>query len=79
LELLHELVPGASVIALLANPSNPVFTEYEMTELRNAAGSLGVGLYILNASTIGEIDAAFATLPQVRPGALLIGGDFFLR
>jgi putative ABC transport system substrate-binding protein len=77
LELLHELVPGASVIALLTNPTNPAFTEYEMGELRNAAMALGLRLHILNASTAGEIDRALATLPQVRPGAILISSESF--
>jgi putative tryptophan/tyrosine transport system substrate-binding protein len=77
LELLHELVPGASVIALLANPNNPPFTEYEMGELRNAAMALGLQLPVLNATTTGEIDSALATLPQVRAGALLISNESF--
>jgi putative ABC transport system substrate-binding protein len=77
LELLHELVPGASVIALLANPSNPPYTEYEMGELRNAAMVLGLRLNVLNASTAGEIDSALTTLPQVGAGALLVSGELF--
>jgi putative ABC transport system substrate-binding protein len=77
LELLRELVPGAALVAVLVNPSNPSYTEYEMTEIRNAAGALGLQLNILNASTTGEIDAAFATLPQARPGALLISSESF--
>jgi ABC-type uncharacterized transport system substrate-binding protein len=68
-------VPGASVVAVLTNPSNPVFTEYEMGELRNAAMALGLQLPVLNASTTGEIDRALATLPQVRAGALLISNE----
>jgi putative tryptophan/tyrosine transport system substrate-binding protein len=78
LELLHDLVPGAAVVAVLANPSNAPYTEYEMTEVRHAARSLGLQLDILNGSTIGEIDAAFETLAQTRPGALLIGSESFL-
>jgi putative ABC transport system substrate-binding protein len=77
LELLHELVPGASAIALLANPTNPAFTDYEMRELRSAAMALGLRLHVLNASTAGEIDSALATLPQVRPGALLVSSEAF--
>jgi len=77
LELLHELVPSASVIALLANPSNPVFTEYETGELRNAAMALGLQLHVLNASTAGQIDNAFATLPEVGTRALLISSESF--
>lgn len=77
LELLHELLPGASVIAVLVNPSNPPYTDYEMSGVRAAADSLGVQLHLLNASTLSEINSSFATLPQVRPGALLISGEFF--
>jgi putative ABC transport system substrate-binding protein len=77
LELLHDLVPDASVVALLANPSNAPFTDYEVTEARSAARSLGLQLPILNATTIGEIDTAFATLPQVGAGALLISAESF--
>jgi putative ABC transport system substrate-binding protein len=77
LELLHELVPGASVIALLANPSNPPYTEYEMGELRNAAMVLGLRLHVLNASTAGEIDSALTTLSQVGAGALLVSSESF--
>jgi putative ABC transport system substrate-binding protein len=77
LELLHELVPNASVIAVLVNESNSPFTEYEMQGVRVAAQSHGVQLHLLNGGTSSEIDSAFATLPQVRPGALLISGEFF--
>jgi putative ABC transport system substrate-binding protein len=77
LELLHELVPGASLIALLANPSNPAYTDYEISELRNAAMALGLRLHLLYASTAGEIDSALATLPQVQAGALLISSESF--
>jgi putative tryptophan/tyrosine transport system substrate-binding protein len=77
LELLRELMPSAATVAVLANPSNPPLTEYEMAELRKAAGPLGLQLHIINAGTIGEIDAAFATLPQARIDALLISSEYF--
>ena len=77
LELLRELMPSATTVAVLANPSNAPLTEYEMAELRKAAGPLGLQLRILNASTIGEIDAAFATLPQAGIDALLISSEAF--
>ena len=77
LELLRELMPSAATIAVLANPSNPALTEYEMAELKKAAGPLGLKLNILNAGTVGEIDSAFATLPQARVDALLISSEFF--
>jgi putative ABC transport system substrate-binding protein len=78
LEQLRELLPNATTVAVLANPSNRPLTEYEMAELRKAAGPLGLQLHILNASTTGEIDAAFATLPQARIDALLISSEAFL-
>jgi len=60
------------------NPSSVAFTESEMIEVRKAARSLGLELHVLNASTAGEIDAAFATFAQPRAGALLISGEAFL-
>jgi putative ABC transport system substrate-binding protein len=78
LELLHELVPSASVLAYLANPSSVAFTASEMIEVRKAAKSLGLELHVLNASTAGEIDAAFVTFAQPRAGAFLISGESFL-
>jgi len=79
LELLHELVPSVSVIAYLVNPSNAPYTESEMIEVQKAARSLGLQLHILNASTVGEVDTAFATLAQVRTGALLISNETFFN
>jgi ABC-type uncharacterized transport system substrate-binding protein len=78
LEVLHELVPSVSLIAFLVNPSNTPYTGNEMTQVQNAARSLRLQLHILNASTTGEIDAAFATLAHVRAGALLTSGEAFL-
>jgi putative tryptophan/tyrosine transport system substrate-binding protein len=77
LELLRELVPGAAVVALLINPSNTVYTESEMSGLRSAADSLGLQLLVLNASSVADVDAAFAALAQARPGALLISSESF--
>jgi len=76
LELLSELAPQASVIALLVNPTNPN-TERIIREVREAASAKGVQLAILKAATESEIDAAFATLVQLQAGALLIGTDPF--
>jgi putative ABC transport system substrate-binding protein len=79
-ELLSELVPQASVIALLENPSDPN-AERIMRGAQDAARTKGVQLLILKASTESEIDAAFATLVERRAGALLVGADpfFFSR
>jgi ABC-type uncharacterized transport system substrate-binding protein len=78
LELLHELVPKASVIALLVNPDNPSF-ESNVKAVQDAARSLGQQVRVLNASTVQEIDAAFVALVQLRAGALFVVSDgFFL-
>jgi putative ABC transport system substrate-binding protein len=75
LELLHELAPAATSIALLANPANPVLAADETRELQAAARVLGVNLLVLHASSPSEIDAAFATLVEQRVGALLVSSD----
>jgi putative tryptophan/tyrosine transport system substrate-binding protein len=76
LELLRELMPKATAIAVLHNPQNPLRPS-EQTSLHTAAGSLGQHLRILSASTIAEIDQAFVQLGQQRPDALVINGDIF--
>lgn len=77
LELLHELIPKASVIALLVNPANPAQAEPEAREVLSAAHTLGLELRVLNASTERDFDAVFANLTQLRVGGLVIGGDAF--
>jgi putative tryptophan/tyrosine transport system substrate-binding protein len=74
LALLHEIVPTATSVGLLANPSGPQ-TESEVHEAQSAARTLGVQLTILNATTPTEIDAAFAILVGQRIAALLVGVD----
>ncbi len=76
LELLSELVPQAKVIALLVNPSNQN-AERIIGEVRKAAREKGLELHVLKAGSESEIDSAFAALPQLRVGALLIGNDGF--
>jgi putative tryptophan/tyrosine transport system substrate-binding protein len=78
LQLLHELVPAATSIALLVNPSNRTLAETVSRETQVTAGKLGLQLYVLNASTEHEFDIVFATLAQLRAGALVIGADSFL-
>jgi putative tryptophan/tyrosine transport system substrate-binding protein len=77
LRLLHDMVPKAVRIAVLVNPNNAANTEATLREVREAAPTMGLQLQILNASTIGEIDAAFATLAGARPDALFVGGNAF--
>ncbi|MFY9818853.1 MAG: ABC transporter substrate-binding protein [Pseudolabrys sp.] len=77
LRILHELVPKAVRIAVLVNPGNVSVAESTVREVQQAAPAIGLQIQILNASTIGEIDAAFATLARERPDALFVAGDAF--
>jgi putative tryptophan/tyrosine transport system substrate-binding protein len=76
LELAHELIPAATVISVLVNPTYPE-TEALVRDLQVAARTLGLQLHVLHASTEREFDTVFATLVQLRGGALVIGNDTF--
>jgi putative ABC transport system substrate-binding protein len=78
-ELLSEMVPQASVIALLVNPNNVLQTDVVIKGVREAARAKAVQLQILKASTEGEIDAAFGTLMQLQADALVVGPDVFFH
>jgi putative ABC transport system substrate-binding protein len=73
---LHDLLPNAAVVALLANPKLPE-TARTVSDAQEAARALGQQLLVLEANTSSEINAAFATLRQRRADALLLGGDPF--
>jgi putative ABC transport system substrate-binding protein len=77
LELLHELIPTATVVAVLVNPKNQA-AEAETREIKEAARSLGLQVEVLNAGTERAIDSAFASLVKERAGALLVATDLFL-
>ena len=77
LRLLHDLVPKAVRVAVLVNPANAPATEATLRGVQQAASTLGLQIQIFNASTIGEIDAVFATLARERPDALVVTGDAF--
>jgi putative ABC transport system substrate-binding protein len=77
LELLHELVPTASIVALLVNPSNPRLAETLSRDVQAAARTLGLQLHVLHSSTDRDIDTIFATLVQLQAGGLVIGNDAF--
>ena len=79
LELLHELVPNTSAMALLVNPANSVRAESNTREAQVAARRLGLKLHVVHASDEREFDAAFANLVQLRAGALVIGPDSHWR
>jgi putative ABC transport system substrate-binding protein len=76
LELLRELVPTASLITLLVNPTNPI-AETQLLEMQEAVHSLGIELQVLRASTEGEIDGAFELFGQIP--ALVIANDPFFN
>jgi putative tryptophan/tyrosine transport system substrate-binding protein len=76
LGLLHELVPKAALVALLANPKLPE-TARMQSDAQEAARALDRQLLVLEASTASEINVAFATMRERRVGALLIGADPF--
>jgi putative ABC transport system substrate-binding protein len=77
LRLLHDLVPKAVRVAVLLNPSNASATKSTLQAVQEAAPAIGLQTQILNASTIGEIDAAFAVLARERPDALFVAPDAF--
>jgi putative tryptophan/tyrosine transport system substrate-binding protein len=72
LGLLHDLIPTATTIGLLVNPTDPR-TETQTRDMQEAAHALGLQIHVVNASAEGELDTAFAILSQLRVGALLVG------
>jgi putative ABC transport system substrate-binding protein len=78
LETLHELVPTASVLAFLVNPSSP-FVETMSKDLLASAKILGLRIHILHASTESDLNSAFETVLQLSVGGLVIGSDVFFN
>ena len=77
LRLLHELVPKAVRVAVLLNPANAGSAEANLREVQEAAPAIGLQIQILKATTIGEINAAFASFARERPDALFLASDGF--
>jgi putative ABC transport system substrate-binding protein len=75
LELLHELVPRATSIALLVDPNNPISAEAQSRDLLEAAPKLGVQTHILHASSEADFESAFASLSRLQAGALVISNS----
>jgi putative tryptophan/tyrosine transport system substrate-binding protein len=78
LELLHEMLPKATIIALLVNPTNPNALTIS-SETQTAARTLGLQLHVLNANTERDIDEAFAKAVQLRADGLVVGTDAFFN
>jgi putative ABC transport system substrate-binding protein len=77
LQLLHELIPTVSVMAVLVNPANKALAEPATREVPSVARSFGVKVHILTASSENDFDGVFAKLTELRAGGLVIGGDPF--
>src|SRR5262245_25789072 len=76
LEILHEVVPAATVIAVLLNPTSPT-TDSQLRNLQAAADALGVRLHTLHASTERDFNTVFENLVQLRAGGLVVASDTF--
>ena len=79
LELLHELVPTATIIAALVNPADAARAETTAKGFQAAASTLGLQLHILHASSDRDLNTVFASLIQLRAGGLVIGGEPFFN
>ena len=79
LELLHELIPAVSTMALLVNPANATLAQANESEVRAAAESLGLKLHILGASTEADLDGVFAKVIELRLGGLVSDPFFTAR
>jgi putative ABC transport system substrate-binding protein len=78
IELAHELVPTATAIALLANPTDPT-SDFELRDAQTAARTLGLQLHVLRASTEAELIDAFAAAVQMRAGVLVVANSVFFN
>ena len=78
MEMLHQMVPTATVIAALVNPTNPALAEPATKDVQAAARTLGLQAHVIQASSERDIDIAFATLVRLRADALLVCPDAFL-
>src|SRR4051812_17019430 len=74
LEVVRQLVPNATIVALLINPNNPESVR-QPAELQDAARAIGLQLVVLTATTTGEIDTAFTAMVQNRVDALIVASD----
>jgi len=78
LRLLHDLLPKATRVAVLVNPANAPSAQATLREVQEAAPTIGLQVQVINAATVSEIDAAFATFAsRERPDALFVAPDTF--
>jgi putative tryptophan/tyrosine transport system substrate-binding protein len=79
IELLHELIPAATLIALLVNPTNPVLAGSLSRDLQTAARTMRQQILVVGASTESDVNTAFTTLVEKRVSALVVGNDPFFN
>jgi len=79
LELLHEVIPTATIVALLLNPTSPVSAEVLLRDAQATARALKLQIHVLHAKSEGEMEAAFAALLRLQASALVIGPDQFFN
>jgi len=79
LDLLHELVPRATRVAIFVNPAQAAIVETMLRDAESAARAMRLQIEVLRASTGPEIDAAFATFAHERPDAMFVSNDAFLN
>ena len=77
LELLHEMIPTATNITLLVNPTSPNLAEAQTRDAQTAARTLGLQIHVLHASTDHDFETIFATLARLRADGLVISADSF--
>ena len=77
LELLHQLIPKATVLAIAVNPNNPAVAEVQIRDAQDGIRALGLKLEIVQARNEEEFDKAIAGLPQRAGGLVIAGGDSF--
>ncbi len=75
LQLLRETVPTATTFAVLINPTSPTLAEAQTKDLQGAARTLGLQIHLLNASTVRDLETAFASIAQLRDGGLVVSSD----
>ena len=77
LELLRELVPAATVFALLVNPANPTRAQTVSRDFQKTTDALGLQMHVLNASRDDDLDGVFGKATQLKAGGIVIGADAF--
>ena len=76
LELLHELMPRATVVGVLVNPTNPIVAEAQTNDWQTAASALGMQLHVLHATNERDFEAVFMRMRDLKAQALVIGPRF---